>query len=93
MSSIEDLLDYLKKVENLDIPYTEGIINGMLDPDLMGQIQEAATRVLIDELGRNRWDNHEVLHQSGFYVFAGEKDRFGWLTGCIQTKKGVIVYD
>jgi hypothetical protein len=93
MSSIEDLIGFLKKIEDLDIPDTENVINGIIDPDLMGQIQEAAARVLIDDSGKNRWDNHEILQTCGYYVFAGERDRFGWLTGCIRTKKGIIVYD
>jgi hypothetical protein len=33
-----------------------------------------------------------VLKQSDFDVFPGEQDRFGWLTGCIQLKRGMIVF-
>lgn len=33
-----------------------------------------------------------VLKHSGFDVFPGEQDRFGWLTGCIQLKRGMIVF-
>ena len=33
-----------------------------------------------------------VLKQKGFHVFPGEQDRFGWLTGCIQLPRGVIVF-
>jgi hypothetical protein len=51
-----------------------------------------ANDALIDDNGQNIWDNHEILADAGFSVFPGERDRFGWLTGCIQTKKGIIVY-
>ena len=40
-------------------------------------------------------DNHyniECVKKAGFDVFAGEQDRFGWLTGCIQLKRGIIVF-
>lgn len=33
-----------------------------------------------------------VLKQSSFDVYPGEQDRFGWLTGCIQLKRGMIVF-
>lgn len=33
-----------------------------------------------------------VLKQKGYNVFPGEQDRFGWLTGCIQLPRGVIVF-
>lgn len=51
-----------------------------------------AEEALVDENGRCIWENHKVLEDAGFSVFPGERDRFGWLTGCIQTKKGIIVY-
>jgi hypothetical protein len=93
MPTIEELIGYLQIIDGLDIPDSDEFINSKMDPDLMNRIQEAACTVLIDESGKNRWDNHDLLAESGFPVFAGEKDRFGWLTGCIQTKKGIIVYD
>jgi hypothetical protein len=33
-----------------------------------------------------------VLKQKGYNIFPGEQDRFGWLTGCIQLPRGVIVF-
>jgi len=33
-----------------------------------------------------------LLKQSGFSVFRGEYDSFGWLTGIIATPKGRIQY-
>jgi hypothetical protein len=34
----------------------------------------------------------QQIKNSGFDVFPGEQDRYGWLTGCIQMKRGVIVF-
>lgn len=49
---------------------------------------------LITEDGLCNWKNIGVLKEAGYYVYAGEKDSFGWLTGCVQ-KKGdnrIVVY-
>ena len=56
-----------------------------------------ATTVLADALlitseGKCDWKNIDTVIEAGFDVFAGEQDSFGWLTGCIRTKKGIIVY-
>lgn len=57
------------------------------------EIQSLAMELFIDEQGNPIFDNMDVLQQiSGFYIFPGERDRFGWLTACIQTKKGIIVF-
>ena len=36
--------------------------------------------------------NQMIIKVSGYDVTAGEKDSYGWLTGCIHTNKGIIVY-
>ena len=49
---------------------------------------------LITNNGLCDWDNIGVLRNNGYRVFAGEKDGFGWLTGCVQ-KNGdprILVY-
>ena len=54
-------------------------------------IVEMACNLLVDE-GQNIWENIEKLRKHGFQVYPGEQDRFGWLTGCIDTQKGTIIY-
>jgi len=34
----------------------------------------------------------QEIKNAGFDVFPGEQDRFGWLTGCIQMKRGIIMF-
>lgn len=34
----------------------------------------------------------QEIKNAGFDVFPGEQDRYGWLTGCIQMKRGIIVF-
>lgn len=34
----------------------------------------------------------QEIKNAGFDVFPGEQDRFGWLIGCIQMKRGIIMF-
>ena len=43
--------------------------------------------------GEPDWAAIKGLEEKTHYrVFAGEKDSFGWLTGCILTRKGILVF-
>ena len=49
---------------------------------------------LITSYGGCNWAAIKKLEAAGYDVYAGEKDSFGWLTGCVQ-KAGsdrVLVY-
>jgi len=40
-------------------------------------------------------DIHEytmILNVHGYVMYPGEKDSFGWLTGCIKTQRGIVVF-
>ena len=54
-------------------------------------ISTMCCELLTDE-GGCKWDNIEILRKNGYAVYAGEQDRFGWLTACIDTTKGTIIY-
>jgi len=32
------------------------------------------------------------MQKAGYVVYPGERDSFGWVIGCIETKKGTIVF-
>jgi len=34
----------------------------------------------------------QEIKNAGFDVFPGEQDRYGWLTGCIEMKRGIIMF-
>jgi hypothetical protein len=40
----------------------------------------------------DKFKNMKYIQQKGFPIFPGEQDRFGWLIGCIQLKKGIIMF-
>jgi hypothetical protein len=53
-----------------------------------------AVKYLADDCltGSENFKNIIRIRESGFDVYAGEQDRFGWLIGCIQVKHGVIMF-
>jgi len=42
--------------------------------------------------GEDKCENMNYIQQKGFSIFPGEQDRFGWLTGCIKLKNGIIIF-
>lgn len=58
------------------------------------ECEEMANALLIRMDGRCNWENIRKLGGYEFSVYAGEKDSFGWLTGCIAYPDGerVLVY-
>jgi hypothetical protein len=42
--------------------------------------------------GNENFKNIVTIRDAGFDVYPGEQDRFGWLIGCIQLKRGVITF-
>jgi hypothetical protein len=81
---MDEFIKVLKKINK------EEVLN-----NLQHLIEEAvglANELLVTESGACNWENHEILKKQGFLVYPGEQDRFGWLTGCIETKKGILVF-
>lgn len=82
---VEELILELQKIESDDnIIISEYIRND--------DIEGMATSALVTSGGQCYWKGHRRLGNAGFEVFPGEQDSFGWLSGCIQTKKGIIVF-
>jgi hypothetical protein len=42
--------------------------------------------------GNENFKNIVTIREAGFDVYPGEQDRFGWLIGCIELKRGVITF-
>ena len=58
-------------------------------------IDEVASVALINPSGKCNWEGHDELRKLSdgkYFVTAGEVDSFGWVTGCINTPAGIIVY-
>lgn len=93
---METLLSLLKQIDELQLKDSyERVLNNNKNAtvkELVDKVSDYANELLIGPNGQCLWDQHSVLNRAGYAVFAGERDSFGWLTGCIQTKKGIIVY-
>ena len=92
---MENLINILNRIENNnEIKEKKYLTNGCHD-NLHQYIQIAVSQAydqLITSEGACNWDNISTLKENGYNVFPGDQDSFGWLTGCIRTKKGIIVY-
>lgn len=58
------------------------------------QVEGFACLALINKDGSCNYKEMDKLRSLGYDVFPGEKDSFGWLTGCIRSKEtnAVVVY-
>ena len=97
---MEELIDRLKKLENYKLEYVKYLNNynsinkfkTAVVRNIINKIISLGNIYLINEDGSCNYINIELLKNHKFNVFAGERDRFGWLTGCIETSKGIIVF-
>ena len=89
---MEELLHSLNALNRSELPDDASIyLRGQQNPTIQ-KIANLASVVLFTDEGLNILENHRILIENGFPIFAGEEDAFGWVTGCIQTKKGRIMY-
>lgn len=92
---MEQLLTLLKELyDDQNNVYQEDGFTGFNECDIYNEVTALCDEYLIGNGGSCNWDNIWILRDNGYRVFAGEKDSFGWLTGCVQ-KQGdprIIVY-
>jgi len=63
------------------------------DHHLIPAILALCDTVLITKEGQPNFETIDKLwHDYQYFVTPGERDRFGWVTACLHTKKGVIVF-
>lgn len=92
---MEKLLMALEKLyDDQNNIYQEDGWTGFNENDVYNEVVGLCDEYLITNNGQCNWDNISILRSRGYRVFAGEKDNFGWLTGCVQKEndKRVIVY-
>jgi hypothetical protein len=51
-----------------------------------------ANECLIGDDGHPDRETMDEVVEAGFPIFPGEMDSFGWLTGCIQLSRGIIMF-
>lgn len=93
---MDRLVTCLQELENSDlpdVPQHEDVYLYRCDNELVREIQDLATTLFVSDDGNPMFEEIDKLWQTyGYFIFPGERDRFGWLTACIQTRKGIIVF-
>lgn len=88
--AVQKLLEYLRAIEVC--PDIASVEQDNKHHDLINKALYWADVALITETGATNVPALSLIVAAGYPVYAGEQDRHGWLTGCIETKKGVLVY-
>lgn len=94
-NDINRLINILSKIDSgeFQVRTYNGIIKEIYGDDKeLALIESLAEELLINSTGECNWSNIYKLKESGFNVYAGDEDSFGWLIGCIETKNGIIIY-
>lgn len=94
---MEEFLKVLEKLYSIQGNTEIGKYDGreyFTECDIVEEAIDLCFEYLITEDGGCDWDNINILRNHGYYVFAGDKDSFGWLTGCVQKKgdRRILVY-
>lgn len=93
MDRLINILDIIENDRNVSVKTQEDIICEIIGDNIdTAIVYSLADELLITEQGQCNWVNIRKLKNKGYDVFAGDHDSFGWLTGCIQTKRGILVY-
>ena len=82
MSSVVAIIELLKVIDSIEENDRLTLINAVV---------YLANDCLTGE-DRESYENIEQIRKAGFPVYAGEQDRFGWLTGIIEMKTGKIIF-
>lgn len=91
----EHVISLLKAIENCpEIEEQKCLNTGYLNKchPLIQEAHDALFDFLIKDTGERNYGHEIDLEEAGFPVFALEKDSWGWLTGGVETSKGVIAY-
>ncbi len=88
-------LDMMIETNNYHTSMCEDDGRTYLHGDEVTEIDYAASEMFILEGGMPDYDKIQTLRDMSngkYWIFPGETDSFGWLTGCIKTPAGIIVY-
>ena len=90
---MQRLIECLYTVESSCLLDDKETCLDITDHPLIDEILFIANRLFISDKGEPLFEEMDRLQaESTCYVFPGERDSCGWVTGCIQTKKGLIVF-
>lgn len=90
---MEKLVYILKSIEASGLAESDDRVLRNMDHDDISLAEAYATTLFVAEEGVPNFDAMDSLYKKhGYIILPGERDRFGWVTGVIVTKKGLIVF-
>jgi hypothetical protein len=91
---VEELIKGLAELEICTGVEASGYLHEQECPDVIARVEMVSTLAgCLISAGEPDWAAIKSLEDKTHYrVFAGERDSFGWLTGCILTRKGILVF-
>lgn len=93
MQRLAECLQSIDDSDLPDIPENEDTHLSHHDHELVDEVVSLANTLFVGKEGDGLFREMDKLQEKyGYFIFPGERDAFGWVTGCIQTKKGIIVF-
>ena len=95
MTKIVELIETLKNIEKEDNIKVRELFNSEILSNkimLVKRVNYLAGSLLINDEGNINLEEIRKIEESGFNIFPLEMDSFGWVTGGIQTSKGVVMF-
>ena len=95
MTELIKMLDHLMESGDFKAIVSDEDDCTYLKGDNVIEIDYIASTLLIESGGQPNYEAMEQLKEMSngrYFVTPGETDSFGWLTGCLHTPKGIIVY-
>jgi len=86
---MERFLLLISRINNSDMEKVEYLSE---PAELISEISDLACQLFITQSGACNGDAIAEVGNYGISIFPLEQDRFGWLMGGIETKKGIIAY-
>lgn len=73
---------------NKEIQYTDNSIRyyntNLRDNDIIKELEDLAIELFVTFDGRPNYAMIAAVKKESLHVFPGDKDSFGWLTGCVK---------
>ena len=101
MATSAELIAALKAIEEDDSVLPKDYLTTNWDEDtgtsieVHPKVREASSMASVElctDIMKGDGVYTKAICDAGYKVFPGERDSFGWLSGCIQTTKGIVVF-
>lgn len=94
---MEELLKALEQLyaqEITDVVSSGGYDLYFKNNELRREAENLCDEYLIGPFGECNWDNINKLKIRGYDVYPGERDSYGWVTGCVRKHgdRRVLIY-